>query len=315
MWKVLYFITIVWYNIFKYDFRLVFLLNNYVIITDSTSDISQKIADQLNVPILPLQFEMDGLVYRDFADEREMTSSEFYDNMRKGKTSKTSQINVNSFCEYFSEYLDKGMDILYLAFSSGLSGTYNASCMAANELKEKYPERKIVSIDTLAASMGEGLLVYYAAQKKKSGMKMEELVKWIEDNKLKFCHWFTVDDLHHLKRGGRISAATAVVGSALQIKPVMHVDDEGHLINISKVRGRKASLEALVEKMAQTYMEEYDIVMISHGDCLKDAEYVASLVKKKFKSVKEVIIGNVGPVIGSHTGPGVVALFYVGKNR
>ncbi|MGN0475141.1 MAG: DegV family protein [Acutalibacteraceae bacterium] len=291
------------------------MLSNYVIITDSTSDISQKLADELNVSVLPLYFEMDGLVYRNFADEREMTASEFYDNIRKGKTSKTSQINVSDFCEYFSEYLDKGLDILYFAFSSGLSGTYNASCIAIDELKEKYPDRKIISIDTLCASMGEGLLLYYAAQKKKSGMEMEELARWVEDNKLNVCHWFTVDDLNYLKRGGRISAATAIVGTALQIKPLMHVDNEGHLINVSKVRGRKASLNAMVDKMSETYYEEYDTVMISQGDCLDDAEYVASLIKKRFKSVKDVIIGNVGPVVGSHTGPGVVALFFIGKNR
>ena len=286
-----------------------------MIITDSTSDISQKLADELNVSVLPLYFEMDGLVYRNFADEREMTASEFYDNIRKGKTSKTSQINVSDFCEYFSEYLDKGLDILYFAFSSGLSGTYNASCIAIDELKEKYPDRKIISIDTLCASMGEGLLLYYAAQKKKGGMEMEELARWVEDNKLNVCHWFTVDDLNYLKRGGRISAATAIVGTALQIKPLMHVDNEGHLINVSKVRGRKASLNAMVDKMSETYYEEYDTVMISQGDCLDDAEYVASLIKKRFKSVKDVIIGNVGPVVGSHTGPGVVALFFIGKNR
>lgn len=286
-----------------------------MIITDSTSDISQKLADELNVSVLPLYFEMDGLVYRNFADEREMTASEFYDNIRKGKTSKTSQINVSDFCEYFSEYLDKGLDILYFAFSSGLSGTYNASCIAIDELKEKYPDRKIISIDTLCASMGEGLLLYYAAQKKKSGMEMEELARWVEDNKLNVCHWFTVDDLNYLKRGGRISAATAIVGTALQIKPLMHVDNEGHLINVSKVRGRKASLNAMVDKMSETYYEKYDTVMISQGDCLDDAEYVASLIKKRFKSVKDVIIGNVGPVVGSHTGPGVVALFFIGKNR
>lgn len=286
-----------------------------MIMTDSTSDISQKLADELNVPVRPLYFEMDGLVYRDFADEREMTSSEFYENMRNGKTPKTSQINVNDFCGYFSEYLDKGMDILYLAFSSGLSGTYNASCTAAIELKEKYPDRKIISIDTLCASMGEGLLVYYAVQKKNSGMGIDELAKWVENNKLNICHWVTVDDLHHLKRGGRISAATAIVGTALQIKPLIYVDNEGHLVNVSKVRGRKAALNALVDKMSETYLEEYDIVMISHGDCLDDAEYVASLIKKQFKSVKDVIIGNVGPVIGSHTGPGVVALFFFGKSR
>lgn len=286
-----------------------------MILTDSTSDISQKIADEAGVTVLPLQFEMDGLTYRNFADEREMSSDEFYDAMRKGKTPRTSQINVNDFCEYFSEYLEKGLDILYLAFSSGLSGTYNASVMAINELKEKYPGREIISVDTLCASMGEGLLVYYAAQNKKSGMGLKELAQWVEDNKLNLCHWFTVDDLHHLKRGGRISAATAIVGTALQIKPVLHVDDEGHLINMSKVRGRKASLNALVDKMAEYYTDAYDTIMISQGDCRKDAEYVASEIKKRFKGVKNIIIGNVGPVIGSHTGPGVVALFFFGEKR
>lgn len=288
---------------------------DYVILTDSTSDLSQKIADEINVAVLPLQLELDGLVYRNFADEREITSDEFYDAMRNGKMPKTSQINVNDFCEYFSEYLDKGLDVLYLAFSSGLSGTYNASVMAINELKEKYPEREMISVDTLAASMGEGLLVYYAAQQKKDGMDIHELAKWVEENKLNLCHWFTVDNLHHLKRGGRISAATAIVGTALQIKPVLHVDDEGHLISVSKVRGRKASLDAMVDKMTENYTNVYDTVMISHGDCLNDAQYIADKIKKQFKSVKEVIIGNVGPVIGSHTGPGVVALFFFGEQR
>lgn len=286
-----------------------------MIITDSTSDISQKIADEAEVIVLPLQFDMDGLTYRNFADEREMSSDEFYDAMRKGKTPKTSQINVNDFCEYFSEYLEKGLDILYLAFSSGLSGTYNASVMAINELKEKYPNREIISVDTLCASMGEGLLVYYAAQNKKEGMGLHELAQWVEDNKLNLCHWFTVDDLHHLKRGGRISAATAIVGTALQIKPVLHVDDEGHLINVSKVRGRKASLIALVDKMAEYYTNTYDTIMISQGDCRDDAEYVASEIKKRFNAVKNIIIGNVGPVIGAHTGPGVLALFFFGEKR
>ncbi len=288
---------------------------DYVILTDSTSDISQKIADELDVAVIPLQFEMDGLVYRNFADEREMTSSEFYASMRKGKMPKTSQLNVNDFCEYFSEYLDKGLDILYLCFSSGLSGTYNSSLMAVNELKEKYPDRKVISVDTLCASAGEGLLVYYAAKQKKDGMDMEQLAKWVEDNKLNLCHWFTVDDLHHLKRGGRVSSTTAILGTALQIKPVLHVDNEGHLINISKVRGRKSSLNALVDKMAETYTGDRDVIMISHGDCLEDAEYVASLIRKQFKNVKDIIIGNIGPVIGSHAGPGVVALFFFGEHR
>lgn len=287
-----------------------------MLLTDSTTDISQKLADEIGVAeVLPLQFEMDGLTYRNFADEREMSSEEFYDAMRGGKMPKTSQISVNDFCEYFTPYLEKGQDILYLAFSSGLSGTYSSSLVAIEELKEKYPDRKIISVDTLAASMGEGLLVYYAAKKKKEGLGLEELAQWVEENKLHLCHWFTVDDLHHLKRGGRISAATAIVGSALNIKPVLHVDDEGHLINVSKARGRKASLNAMIDKMAETYTQGWDTVMISQGSCRSDADYVASEVKKRCKGVKRVIIGNIGPVIGAHTGPGVLALFFVGEHR
>lgn len=287
-----------------------------MLLTDSTSDISQKLADEMGVAmVLPLQFEMDGLTYRNFADEREMSSEEFYDAMRGGKMPKTSQIGVNDFCEYFTEFLEKGQDILYLAFSSGLSGTYGSSLVAIEELKEKYPDRKIISVDTLAASMGEGLLVYYAAKKKKEGLSLEELAQWVEDNKLHLCHWFTVDDLHHLKRGGRVSAATAIVGSALNIKPVLHVDDEGHLINMSKARGRKASLNAMLDRMAETCTEGWDTVMIAHGSCRSDADYVASEVKKRFKGVKRVIIGSIGPVIGAHTGPGVLALFFIGEKR
>ncbi len=288
---------------------------DYVILTDSTTDISQEIADEIDVKVWPMQFELDGLTYRNFPDEREMKSDEFYDIMRKGKMPKTSQINVVDFCEYFSEYLDKGLDVLYICFSSGLSGTYNNSLIAIEELKGRYPDRKIISVDSLAASMGEGLLVYLAAQQKKKGMGLEELAKWVEDNRLHLCHWFTVDDLHHLKRGGRVTAATAIVGSALNIKPVLHVDDEGHLINMSKVRGRKASLNAMVDQMVETYTDQFDTVMICQGGCHDDAEYLAGEVKKRVKGVKKLIMGNIGPVIGAHAGPGVLALFFYGDHR
>ena len=288
---------------------------NYVILTDSTTDISQEIADEIDVKVWPMQFELDGLTYRNFPDEREMKSDEFYDIMRKGKMPKTSQINVVDFCEYFSDYLDKGLDVLYICFSSGLSGTYNNSLIAIEELKGRYPDRKIISVDSLAASMGEGLLVYLAAQQKKKGMGLEELAKWVEDNRLHLCHWFTVDDLHHLKRGGRVSPATAIVGSALNIKPVLHVDDEGHLINMSKVRGRKASLNAMVDQMVETYTDQFDTVMICQGGCHDDAEYLAGEVKKRVKGVKKIIMGNIGPVIGAHAGPGVLALFFYGDHR
>ena len=288
---------------------------NYVILTDSTTDISQAIADEINVKVWPMQFELDGLAYRNFPDEREMKSDDFYDLMRSGKMPKTSQINVVDFCEYFSEYLEKGLDILYICFSSGLSGTYNNSLIAIEELKEKYPDRTVISVDSLAASMGEGLLVYLAAQQKNKGMGLQELAKWVEDNRLHLCHWFTVDDLHHLKRGGRVSAATAIVGSALNIKPVLHVDDEGHLINVSKVRGRKASLNAMVDRMVETYTNQYDTVMICQGGCRQDAEYLAGEGKKRVKGVKKIIMGNIGPVIGAHAGPGVLALFFYGDHR
>lgn len=290
-------------------------MREYVLLTDSTTDISQTLADELDVKVWPMQFELDGLTYRNFPDEREMKSDDFYAVMRSGKMPKTSQINVNDFCEYFSEYLEKGLDILYLAFSSGLSGTYNNSLIAIDELKQKYPERVIISVDTLAASMGEGLLVYFAAQHKKKGMDIHELAKWVEDNRLHLCHWFTVDDLHHLKRGGRVSATTAIVGSALNIKPVLHVDDEGHLINVSKVRGRKASLNAMVDKMVETYTNQYDTIMICQGGGRSDADYLESEIKKRVKGVKRILRGNIGPVIGAHAGPGVLALFFYGDHR
>ena len=213
------------------------------------------------------------------------------------------------------ELLQAGRDVLVLAFSSGLSATFQSSKLAVEELSEKYPERKLYTVDTLCASLGQGLLVWYAAQERKKGRTIEEVRDWAEANKLSLCHQFTVDDLHFLKRGGRISATTAVVGSMLQIKPVLHVDNEGHLVNISKARGRRASLKALVDKMEQTAIDPADqTVFISHGDCLEDAQLVAQMVKDRF-NVQEVYLNYVGPVIGAHSGPGTLALFYVGVER
>ena len=205
--------------------------------------------------------------------------------------------------------------MLILAFSSGLSATYNSSVIAVQELAEKYPERKLYTVDTLCASLGQGLLVYLAARERDSGKTIEEVRDWAEANKLSICHQFTVDDLHFLKRGGRISATTAVVGSMLQIKPVLHVDNEGHLINIAKARGRQASLKALVDKMEKTAIDPaHQTVFISHGDCLEDAQMVADLVKERL-GAPEVYLNPIGPVIGAHAGPGTVALFYVGTER
>ena len=202
-----------------------------------------------------------------------------------------------------------------LAFSSGLSTTYQSAVIAANELMEKYPERKVNVVDTLCASLGQGLLVWYACKKRDAGMSLLDLTEWVESHKLNLCHWFTVDDLMYLKRGGRVSAATALLGTMLQIKPVLHVDDEGHLINVSKARGRKASIDALAAKMGQTGLPgENDTVFICHGDCQEDAEYLAQQVKEKY-GVKEVLIYYTGAVIGSHSGPGTLALFYLGEHR
>lgn len=213
------------------------------------------------------------------------------------------------------EILKEGKDILNLAFSSGLSSTYSASAVAAQELSAEYPERKIYTVDTLCASLGQGMLVYLAARKKQEGASIEEVRDFVEDTKLKQCHWFTVDDLMHLKRGGRVSGATALVGTMLKIKPVMHVDDEGRLINMEKARGRKASLNALVEKMAESALNPSEQeIFISHGDCLDDAEYVAERVKERL-GVKAVYINHVGPVIGAHSGPGTIALFFLGNRR
>lgn len=290
-------------------------MRDYCIITDSTTDLSLSALQESGVQVIPMEFHLDGKSYHNYPDEREYNMEQFYGELKDGKTSTTSQINQQTFLEIFEPILQEGKDILYLAFSSGLSGTYQSSCLAAEDLREKYPEAKILCVDTLAASAGEGLLVYTAAKKKAEGMGIEELAKWVEDNRLHLCHWFTVDDLHHLKRGGRVSPAAAVIGTALGIKPVLHVDNEGHLIPMEKVRGRRKSLDALVEHMVKTCdPKEGQTIFISHGNAPEDAEYVAKQVKSKLK-VKDVVISMIGPVIGTHSGPGTVALFFFGAQR
>ena len=244
-----------------------------------------------------------------------MSPDEFYGKLKDGGMATTNAVNIAQYTEALEPLLQAGQDVLVLAFSSGLSTTYNSSRLAVEELSARYPDRKLYTVDTLCASLGQGLLVWYAARERDRGHSIEEVRDWVEDRKLNLCHQFTVDDLHFLKRGGRISAATAVVGSMLHIKPVLHVDDEGHLISIGKARGRQASLKALVDRMEETAIDSGSLtVFISHGDCLEDAQTVADMVKKRF-GVQEVYINYVGPVIGAHSGPGTVALFYVGTNR
>ena len=285
---------------------------SYRIITDSGCDFPNEMYAQLNLTMVPLSVEFRGSVTDDRNDD---SLKQLYDGLRSGESAKTSAVNPSRWAQVMEAPLAAGEDVLVMAFSSGLSTTYQSAVIAAEELREKYPERKLYVVDTLAASMGQGLLVWYACKKRDEGMSLEQLHDWVEENKLHLCHWFTVDDLMHLKRGGRISATTALVGTMLQIKPVLHVDNEGHLINVAKARGRKASIDALAKKVGEL-AGNYDnsTMFISHGDCREEAEYLAGILKEKY-GVKEVIISYVGAVIGSHSGPGTVALFFLGDHR
>ncbi|MBM6925598.1 DegV family protein [Pseudoflavonifractor phocaeensis] len=288
---------------------------DYVILTDSSADLSAELVAELEVEVLPLSFTMEEKTYRNWPDNREMDPAKFYQRLRDGGLATTSAINVGDYTDAIEPILKAGKDVLVLAFSSGLSTTCNSARIAAHDLSEQYPDRTVAVVDTLCASLGQGLLVWYAAQRRKAGQSLEEVRTWVEEHKLNLCHWFTVDDLMFLKRGGRISAATAVLGTMLSIKPVMHVDDEGHLIKVGTARGRGASLKALVDHMEETVLDLKDqVIFISHGDCLADAQKVAQDVRQRF-GVETVIINYVGPVIGAHSGPGTVALFFLGSKR
>ena len=290
-------------------------MSKYVIISDSAADLSQQMVDELNVKIIPLSFELSGEIRYDWPDGREMDNKTFYDRLRAGEKATTAAINVAQYVETLEPYLKEGFDALVMAFSSGLSTTYNSARLAVEELAEKYPQRAIRAVDTLCASLGQGLLVTLAARLRALGKRMEEVYDWVEQNKLCLCHQFTVDDLHFLKRGGRVSATTAMLGTMLSIKPVLHVDDEGHLIKIGTARGRTASLKALVDNMEKAFMGDRDqTVFISHGDCIKDAQFVGEMVKERF-GIENIYYNHIGPVIGAHSGPGTVALFHLGTNR
>ena len=287
----------------------------YRILTDSCCDMTQEMADSLQIGVAPLSVNFEGKEYPNYLDHHALDVKYIYEKLRGGAMTSTTAANPTQWRELAEPVLKEGLDVLILAFSSGLSTTCNAANMAAQELLEEYPDRKIYVVDTLCASLGQGLLIWYVAKKRQSGATLEEARDYAEELKPQLCHWFTVDDLYFLKRGGRVSGATAVVGSLLQIKPILHVDDEGHLISVSKVRGRKASLHALAEKVTELAIEpEKQTMFISHGDCLDDANYLADLLKTKYH-VPEVIINYVGPVIGSHSGPGTMALFFLGNHR
>lgn len=285
---------------------------SYRIVTDSCCDLPEAMYGDLGLTMIPLSLNFRGGEHTDLS---EGFMKEMYAGLRAGEEASTAAVNPDGWAKAMEPALNAGEDVLVMAFSSGLSTTYQSAVIAAAELQEKYPERKIHVVDTLCASLGQGLLVWHATKKRDAGMSLEELTAWCEEYKFKLCHWFTVDDLMFLKRGGRVSAATALAGTMLQIKPVMHMDNEGHLIKISTARGRKASINALVAKMGETMLPgENDTVFICHGDCVEDAEYLAEKVKEKY-GVKDVLIYYTGAVIGSHSGPGTLALFYLGEHR
>lgn len=287
-------------------------MRDYIITVNSTVDTGKEWLKERNVPVIPLKYTIDGQEYTDMYG---LSDKEFFQKLREGKMSVTSQINPEEAKEMLEPYVKEGKDVLHLAFSSALSGTCNSMKIAAEELQEEYPEAKVIVVDTLCACMGEAMLLYYALKQKEAGKTIEEVAQWVEENKLHVCHNVTVDDLFHLHRGGRVSKAAAVLGTMVKVKPIIHMDDNGALQVIGKERGRKKSLHKIVD-MAVERSEGWDneIIMITHGDCLEDAEYVAKLVREKM-GVENVFIHNIGTVIGSHTGPGVVATFCMGNKR
>jgi len=290
-------------------------MSDFVMMTDSCCDLSAELAAELELEVLPLRLELEGRSYRNLLDGGEIGFQEFYAKVRSGAMPVTSAVNVGEFDAAMRPILEAGKDILCLCFSSALSTTYQSAVIAGRELEEDFPERKVRVVDSLCASMGQGLFVWLCAQEKKKGKTLEEVLDFAEGAKGNICHWFTVDDLNHLKRGGRVSAAAALFGTMLSVKPVLHVDKEGRLIPMEKCRGRKASLLALVDHMEKTAVDpERYPVFISHGDCREEAEFVAAEARRRL-GVREAYINYVGPVIGSHTGAGVMTLFFVGRER
>ena len=286
---------------------------SYQIITDSCCDFTDQMLQELNVRSVPLTVTYNGESHKSFSDEAAVKA--FYDEMRAGVMATTSAANPDDWAQVIEPSLREGKDALVMTFSSAMSTTYQSAVIAAQDLSEQYPDRSIRVVDTLAAALGQGLLVWYACKKRDEGLTLEELTNWLEENKRHLCHWVTVDDLAHLKRGGRISATTALVGTMLNVKPIIHVNDAGQLINVAKVRGRNTAMNFIANKMGELG-EGWDneTCFVAHGDCPEDAQALSNLVKEKY-GVKNVHIGYVGPVIAAHTGPGVLVVFFMGKHR
>ena len=289
-------------------------MSEYVILTESSCDLSPELVTEADVEVLPLSFTIDGKNYPHYPDARAYPIKDFYQRMREGAVAVTAAANVVELTEGMEKHLRQGRDVLFLCFSSGLSSTRDACAIAAEDLRERYPDRKIYTVDTLAASGGQGLLVLLAGRKRKAGATIEDVRDFAEETKFHVGHWFTVDDLVYLKRGGRVSSAAAVVGTMLNIKPVLHVDNEGHLIPMEKVRGRKAAIQALFRHMQETALPDQETVLINHADCLSEAQALAEQIRSAFHP-GEVLIADLGPIIGAHTGPGLVTLFFLAEHR
>lgn len=290
-------------------------MRDYVIMTDSCCDLTAYMAHELELEVIPLTLHMDGQNYPNDLAGTAISHEEFYQRIRQGKLATTSAANVGQYQDAMRNILEQGKDIVCICFSSALSTTYQSANIAANDLIPEYPDSRIYVIDSLCASLGQGLLVYLAGQQKKNGLSADQLAAWVEQTKGNICHWFTVDDLNYLKLGGRVSATTALVGTMLSIKPVMHMSDEGKLTAVGKARGRKASLKALLDSVERLSIDPASQTMfICHADCEEEARWMAEQLKERF-GVKTVYINYIGPVIGSHTGPNTLGLFFVGTER
>ncbi|WP_337491411.1 DegV family protein [Vescimonas sp.] len=290
-------------------------MRDYVIMTDSCCDLTDQMARDLELEVLPLTMHMDGQDYPNDLAGTAISNQEFYKRIRAGKLATTSAVNVGQFQDAMRRVLESGRDIVCVCFSSALSTTYQSAVIAAEDLRAEFPEAEIHVVDSLSASLGQGLLLYLAVEQKRKGLTAAELAKWVEDNRLTVCHWFTVDDLNFLKRGGRVSATTALLGTMLSIKPIMHTSDEGKLVPVSKARGRKAAIAALLDKIeALGIHPEKQTMFICHADCEEDAKAVAQTIQDRF-GTPTVHINYIGPVIGSHTGPNTMGIFFVGTQR
>ena len=290
-------------------------MRDYVIMTDSCCDLTDQMARELELEVLPLTMHMDGQDYPNDLAGTAISNQEFYKRIRAGKLATTSAVNVGQFQDAMHRVLESGRDIVCVCFSSALSTTYQSAVIAAEDLRAEFPEAEIHVVDSLSASLGQGLLLYLAVEQKRKGLTAAELAKWVEDNRLTVCHWFTVDDLNFLQRGGRVSATTALLGTMLSIKPIMHTSDEGKLVPVSKARGRKAAIAALLDKIeALGIHPEKQTMFICHADCEEDAKAVAQTIQDRF-GTPTVHINYIGPVIGSHTGPNTMGIFFVGTQR